>query len=147
MQPVLDLYLAHPFWIWVGIAAALLALEITTGTGWLLWPSASAAVIALANLAGLHLGMAGDVIAFAVLTIASTLITRRLAPKHSDDGNINDRSTNLVGKTGHAVDGGRVLVDGAEWQAEVDGGATLTSGAKVEVTGVLGGAKLAVRAV
>ena len=44
---VLTLYQAHPFGAWIALAAALLALEVATGSGWLLWPSASAAVTAV----------------------------------------------------------------------------------------------------
>jgi membrane protein implicated in regulation of membrane protease activity len=39
---------------------------------------------------------------------------------------------------------GRVFVDGKEWAAQLEGGASLASGAKVTVVGV-GGARLTVR--
>ena len=60
---------------------------------------------------------------------------------------INDRTGDLLGKTGLAVSSGRVLVDGAEWDAEVEFGEPLQPGGQVEVIRVLGGAKLAVRPV
>ena len=53
MPDVSDLYLTHPFWVWIGFAAALLAVEVATGSGWLLWPAAAAAVVSvLAGFAG-----------------------------------------------------------------------------------------------
>ena len=41
---------------------------------------------------------------------------------------------------------GRVVVDGKEWQAELEGAITLDPGARVEVTDVLSGARVRVRA-
>jgi membrane protein implicated in regulation of membrane protease activity len=41
---------------------------------------------------------------------------------------------------------GRVLIDGKEWAAELDGGETLAAGAEVEVTGLSGGSRLRVKA-
>jgi membrane protein implicated in regulation of membrane protease activity len=37
-----EILVAQPFWFWAGLAVALLAVEAATGTGWLLWPAASA---------------------------------------------------------------------------------------------------------
>ena len=148
MDIVSSLYMDHPFWIWLGLAAILLACELPTGTGWLLWPAASAAVMAALTFAGLRFGWAGEVALFAVLTIASTLLARRFMPKRRHDlPDINDRTGDLLGKTGLAVSPARVLVDGAEWDAEVEFGEPLQPGGKVEVVRVLGGAKLAVRPV
>ena len=151
MQLIQDLYFTHPFWVWLAIAAILLAAELPTGTGWLLWPSACAGLLALFSLTGLEIGWAGDVALYAVLTIATTLASRKFMPPRAQTGpDINDRSQELVGKTGQAVgafvDGsGRVLVDGAEWEAELDNGEAPSPGARVRVVRVLGGARLAVR--
>jgi inner membrane protein len=143
-----ELYASHPFWLWLALAAVLLACELPTGTGWLLWPAASAAVVAVLTLAGLRLGWPVEIALFALLTIVSTLISRRFMPKRRHDlPDINDRTGDLLGKTGTAVSAGRVLVDGAEWEAEVEFGEPLQPGGKVEVVRVLGGAKLAVRPV
>ena len=148
MEFVSSLYMDHPFWVWLALAAVLLAIELPTGTGWLLWPAASAGVMAALTFAGVRFGWAGEIALFAVLTIASTLISRRLMPKRRHDlPDINDRTGDLLGKTGLAVSSGRVLVDGAEWDAEVEFGEPLQPGGKVEVVRVLGGAKLAVRPV
>jgi membrane protein implicated in regulation of membrane protease activity len=39
------LYTTHPFWVWLAVAAIFLAVEVATGTGWLLWPAASALLV------------------------------------------------------------------------------------------------------
>jgi membrane protein implicated in regulation of membrane protease activity len=144
-------YAAHPFWTWICIAALLLAAEVATGSGYLLWPAASAAVTGL--LAGLGLGLPAELLAFAVLTIASTLLSRRYLPRplkpHGPD--INDPHGRIVGHRGQATSAfrqgrGRVLVDGKEWAAELEGAGELAEGADVQVTRVLSGARLKVRA-
>ena len=146
-----DFYLLHPVWSWLTIAAILLAAEVATGTGWLLWPSASAAVTAVIAYVTRQLGLPGEAVAFAALTIVSTLAAKTLLPKKTLQAgpDINDRAGELVGKIGKAVGAfaggqGRVMVDGAEWAADVQG-ALPRAGDRVEVLGVFG-AKLSVRA-
>ena len=138
-------YASHPFWVWIAVAAALLAVEVATGSGWLLWPSASAGAVAiLATFA--DLGLPQAVLAFAVLTIASTVLARRYLPRsllHHPVGDINDNVGRLVGHQGRAVGAfhgraGRVFIDGKEWAAELDEGEGLEAGSRVEVTGVAG---------
>lgn len=150
MPSLTDLYAGHPFWVWIAVAAALLAAEVASGSGWLLWPAASAAVVAaLAQL--LHLSFAEALLAFAVLTIITTLTARRFFPRalvsHGHD--INDNVGRLVGHQGRAVGAfrdraGRVFIDGKEWAAELDDGEGLDAGQQVEVVGVHG-ARLRVR--
>jgi len=149
---LLDLYAAHPFWIWLGLAGALLAVEVAVGSGWLLWPSASAAVVGLLALVA-PLSLPAAIFIFAVLTIASTLLARRYFPRSAvaAPGDINDNVGRLIGQEGVAaapfVDGrGRVLIDGKEWLAELEGDGALEVGARVVVLGVAGGTRLRVRA-
>lgn len=152
MPDLTTLYATYPFWVWIALAAALLAIEVATGSGWLLWPSASAAAVAvLAAFA--DLGLPQAVLAFAVLTIASTVLARRYLPRsllHHPPHDINDNVARLVGHEGRAVSAfqdrtGRVFIDGKEWAAVLDGGDALEAGSRVEVTGVAG-ARLTVRA-
>ena len=143
----------HAFWLWIAAGGALLAIEVMTGSGWLLWPAASAAVVALlVRFMGLSLEAA--VLIFAVLTIVTTLLARFFLPKTwpaRPGHDINDNVARLVGHQGRAVGkfrdrSGRVFVDGKEWAAELDEGEALDAGARVEVTGVAG-AGLRVRGV
>ena len=145
------LYAAHPFWTWMALAAVLLAVEVSTGSGYLLWPAASAAVTGL--LAGFGLGPGPELLVFAALTIVSTLLARRFFPHpfQPRGPDINDPAHRIIGHEGQAAGAfigghGRVLVDGKEWAAELEGGADLPAGAEVTVTGVVGGARLKVKA-
>jgi membrane protein implicated in regulation of membrane protease activity len=150
MDLIAGLYADNPFWIWAGIAAAILVFEILTGTGWLLWAAASAAATgAIVALGGL--GVPTAVLVFAVLTAVSTLLARRYLPRSvaADGGDINDNVGRLVGHRGTAVAtfagrAGRVFIDGKEWAAELAEGEALDAGASVEVVGV-SGARLQVR--
>jgi membrane protein implicated in regulation of membrane protease activity len=142
--------LQNPLALWLVIAALLLAFEVGTGSGWLLWPAGSAAVTGLAALV-LHVDLQMQLVVFAALTIATTLAGRRFFPRAgAPGGDINDTSTRLVGSDGVGVEDfqggqGRVFVDGKEWAAELEGGGPLAAGAKVVVIDV-GGAQLKVRA-
>ncbi|MDB5423568.1 MAG: hypothetical protein JWQ29_984 [Phenylobacterium sp.] len=145
MPDLASLYATHPFWVWIALAAALLAVEVATGSGWLLWPAASAGIVALmVTFGGLDLAQAALV--FALLTISLALLARRYLPKslfHPPAHDINDNIARLVGHHGNVVAAfkgrsGRVFIDGKEWAAELDEGEALEAGARVEVTGVAG---------
>jgi len=150
---MLEFFATNPLAVWLIIAALLLCAELATGSGWLLWPSASAAAVGVLTLTGLSLGGPTLVLLFGVLTIVTTLAARRFVPEGPlrPGPDINDRSSDLVGKRGKvsaAFKGGvgRVLVDGADWIAEADEPPP-APGSTVEVVRVLGGAKIAVRSV
>ena len=150
MHAILDLYAAQAFWMWVGLAAILLAIETLTGSGYLLWPAGSAGIVGVVALSA-HLGLPKDLVIFAVLTLVTTFVGRRyLRPAPTPpQGEFNDRGARLVGMAGQAVadfkDGqGRVFVDGAEWIAETDASVAVAAGARVEVTAVVGGGRLKV---
>lgn len=126
MDGLASFYALHPFWVWLAVAALFLAVEVSTGTGWLLWPAASAFVVGvIAQL--LHTGLLADIGMFAALTIASTLLARRylrpvLEPTSPD---LNDATQRLVGQRGQVLSTfeqgrGRVFVDGKDWAAETD---------------------------
>lgn len=147
---LVEFYLAHGFWVWVALAAAILALEIAFGSGWLLWPAASAAVVAVVTLFT-HNGTF-EIGLFAVLTIISTLTARRFWPRQTQPTvDINDNVARLVGHHGRVTaafvhGAGRVTVDGKEWAAESEDGSPLELESIVEVIGLSGGSRLRVRA-
>jgi membrane protein implicated in regulation of membrane protease activity len=145
MPDLTVLYATHPFWVWIALGGALLAVEVATGSGWLLWPAAAAGIVALlVTFAGLNLSQAALV--FALLTISLALFARRYLPKsllHHPPHDINDNIGRLVGHQGRVVAAfkgrsGRVFIDGKEWAAELEEGEALEAGARVEVTGVAG---------
>ncbi len=149
MDPFMQLYASHPFWVWMALAAILLAFEVMTSSGYLLWPAGSAAVTAF--LTGLLMDAPPQLAIFAGLTIVSTFVARRfwpnpLKPKGVD---INDPHARIVGHQGHAAGAftagrGRVFIDGKEWAAELEGGGDLAQGAALKVTAILSGACLKV---
>lgn len=122
-----EIYAAHPFWIWMAAAGALLAAEVASGSGWLLWPAGSAAAVALLTLVLPH-SPPLEMAVFAVLTVATALVGRRFIPKGLGAGpDINDNVGRLVGKEAVAVGAfdngrGRVFIDGKEWAAVAEGG-------------------------
>ena len=150
MESLIELAVANPFWFWAGLGAALLATEVATGSGWLLWPAASAGLVAVLSLV-LPMDWMVATGLFAALTIVSSLTARRYL-RSSDHGagqDINDNVARLVGHHGKTVSdfagrAGRVFIDGKEWAAELDDDAPLGAGVAVEVTGV-SGSRLRVR--
>lgn len=155
MYDVEVFYSLYPFWTWLGVGAALLALESATGSGYLLWPAAAAGIVALMALA-VRLGLPLEALVFAVLTIGLTVLARLYWPPHPPvtHPELNDRAVRLIGRFGETVGAfaagqGRVFVDGAEWTAELDAadtGAAPTPGARVKVIEVVDGGRLRVRA-
>lgn len=151
MDGLVDFYGTHSFWVWVAIAAALLAFEVAAGSGWLLWPSASAAVMAFVSLfthnAALEIGL------FGALTIVTTLTARKFWPKEAPrPSDINDNVARLVGHRGRVAmafvgGAGRVMIDGKEWAADSEDGEPLEIETIVEVVGLSAGTRLLVRQV
>ena len=150
MDAIIDLHAAQPYWIWLALGVILLAIESAFSTEWLLWPAVSAGVVAVVTGLGLPLGLPGEFLLFAVLTVAATLLSRRLIQRvnPNDSPDINARDSRLIGQRAQVVqafvDGrGRVFVSGAEWVAEIEGAAPL-EGESVIVEAV-DGPKLRVR--
>jgi len=143
MDAVAAIYEAQPFWLWLTIACLILAIEAASGTEWLLWPAVSAAVVAVILLVAPGLGLPIQIAVFALLTLATTLTSRRLIRRiNPKDPDINDRVRSLIGQRAevtHAfVDGrGRVFVSGSEWSAVLEGDSPPV-GSSVVVDGVDG---------
>jgi membrane protein implicated in regulation of membrane protease activity len=144
MHGLMLFYATHPFWVWLAVAAIFLAIEVATGTGWLLWPAASAGLVGLMTF-GFAPGLPVELGLFAVLTIATTYLARRfLKPVLEADGpDVNDPALRLVGRDGEVSAGftngrGRVFVDGKEWAAVVQDGEPPATGQRVLVVAVEG---------
>jgi hypothetical protein len=144
----MDWLLMHPLALWLAIGGVLLAIEVATGSGWLLWPAASAAMMGVLGLV-VRLELNAQIMVFAVLTIATTLAGRSFFPRVGHGHDINDTRSRLAGLDGVAAGDfregrGRVFVDGKEWAAQLDGSGALASGMKVIVVSA-DGACLTVR--
>ena len=152
MDALINLHAAQPYWIWLAIGVILLAVEAAFSTEWLLWPAVSAGVVAVVTALGLPLGLLGEMLLFALLTVAATLASRRLIQRVNPSAvpDINARDSRLIGQRAQVtqafVNGrGRVFVSGSEWIAEIEGAAPL-AGESVIVEG-FEGSRLRVRGV
>jgi len=148
MDGLWDFYVNHGFWAWVGLGGVLLAIEVSLGSGYLLWPAAAAGMVAVVVVTGISPGLPAELGLFAILTIASSLLANRFFPPSPATGpDINDTHLRLEGREGSAVGAfhngrGRVFVEGKEWAAEAD--ADLADGDRVRVVAVSDGATLRV---
>ncbi|MEO8301519.1 MAG: NfeD family protein [Rhizomicrobium sp.] len=139
----MDWLLQNPFALWLAVGGVLLAAEVGTGSGWLLWPAASAAAMGLLGLV-FHFELNMQLVIFAILTIVTTLAGRRFFPPAvPTGGDINDTRSRMAGLDGVATGDfegshGRVFVDGKEWAADLEGGAALASGERVVVVSASG---------
>jgi len=151
MDQAAALFFDHPFWSWFAIAGIFLIGELMTGSGWLLWPAGSAAVVGVLAFFA-PIGWPLELILFVATAIVSTYVGRRfLRPTPRVKGDINELAPRLLGKEAETAIPfkaglGRVFVDGKEWAAELDGGGDLAAKSKVEVVEILGGARLRVKA-
>ena len=110
----------------LAVGAALLAVEVATGSGWLLWPAGQRrsswrccpwrCPLSCAEAAGL----------FAVLTIVSTLAARRFLPRSPDPDPAARHQRQRRPAGGPKAwppasrPEGRVFIDGKEWAAELE---------------------------
>lgn len=151
---MIDLWLLvhqHPAWVWGAVGAVLLSAELATGSGWLLWSAAAAGAVAvLATVT--HLNPTTQTLVFALITVVATYAGRRWIRGRSDPlaDDLNDASARIVGKVAQASGAfhggsGRVLIDGKEWSAELEGGGAAQKGEKLQVTALVGGSRLRVR--
>lgn len=150
MAGLTDLLASDPFWLWLVVGAVVLAVEVATGTGWLLWAAVAAGAVSILALTT-KTGFPVELAVFAGLTIVLALAARRFLPRsfteHGPD--INDNIGRVVGRKGLAVSAftagaGRVAIDGKEWAAELEGEGDLAPGDSVEVVAV-DGSKLRVK--
>jgi membrane protein implicated in regulation of membrane protease activity len=150
MDALPELFVRYAVPIWLTVAVVFLLLELASMSGWLLWPAASAGVVALITRIW-QLEPPIQVAIFAGLTAVNTYLGRRLmgqGPRETKDP--NDPRARVIGLTGTTTTGfkdglGRVFVDGKEWAAELEGKTELRKGARVYVVAVKGGARLKVR--
>ncbi|MFN4287239.1 MAG: NfeD family protein [Brevundimonas sp.] len=148
---IVAFYASHPYWVWLAIGAVILAVEAGANTEWLLWPAVCAAVVAVLTAIGLRFGFPIDLAVFSLLTIGTTLASRKLTKRvNPPDADINDRNVRLVGLQAQVTSPfengrGRVFVSGSEWPADIEGPAPPV-GDKVVVMGFQG-TRLTVRAI
>ena len=142
MQSVTDLVLNLGAWNWFILAVAMLLLETIVPGVHFMWFGVAALAIGAVMLA-YPLPLAVQLVAFAVVALATILVVRRWwGPEtlRTDAPDLNVRGHSYIGRTvtvEDAITGGRgkVRVGDTVWTAE---GADAPSGAQVKVTGVNG---------
>ena len=140
-MPFLDFLQGISPWSWVAFGIGLGAVEMATMSFFLIWPALAALMMAVLLWISPAMSPEVQIILFAVLSVALTLIGRRVILRFGDGGGeetlINNRAAQLVGRTGVVLSGGEsegaVEVDGVRWRASWDGGPALKDGARVRV--------------
>ena len=126
-------------WHWLAIGLLLAAAEIAAPGVFMIWLSVAALVTGLVVWL-LPIGLATQVVLFAVLAIVSVFLGKRYLranPIEGADPKMNDRGARLVGETvvvTHAIDGGsgRVKQGDSEWLAK---GPEAEPGTRMRVSG------------
>ena len=143
MQAIIEFIATMPFWYWWVFAIALLVVELTTGSTYFLWPAIAAAVTGLISLSPLGAFWQSQLLAFAVLTIALSVV----APKYvkpwlhrtqADHQHLNERGAQKIGRLASVDAGfvngiGKVRLGDTLWLAESETGEDFTEGAQVVV--------------
>ncbi len=129
------------FWHWWAFAVAMIAIEVVAPSTFLLWPAISAAVIGLVLLIDPDIAVRHQILAFAVLAVATRVAWQVWLKRHpmvSDRPNLNLRAQQYVGRrftvVSDFVNGrGRIKVGDSQWSAEADANLEILTGQSVEV--------------
>lgn len=132
----------HPeFWHWLVAGLVFVSIEPFIPGTFFLWMGISAGIVGLLVWVLPALSFEVQVLAFALLSIATILVSRRYLKRHpiaSDEPLLNRRAEQYVGRVftlqEPVVNGrGRLRVDDTVWRVE---GEDCPAGTAVEVTGV-----------
>lgn len=131
------------FWHWWILAGIILILELTAPVYFFLWLGIAAAATGLLLLVFPSIPIETQLVLFAVLSIAATIIWRKYResnPVVSDQPNLNRRGEQYTGRIftldEPIINGvGKVTVDDSTWRVK---GPDLPAGARVRVDGVDG---------
>ena len=131
------------FWHWWVIGIVLLGIEILAPGFWFLWMAVAAGVVGTILFFVPDMNWQGQVLFFAVLSVASMIGWRAYQRRHptvSDQPNLNRRGEQYIGRVftldEAIVNGtGKIRVDDTTWKVT---GNDQPLGAKVKVTGVDG---------
>lgn len=138
-----DLFPFAGLWFWWIAAAVLLLLEMMLPGFFMLWLAFAAALTGIADQI-FHFGWMGEVFTFALLSLASILLSWRFVMgqrhKKSDSPHLNQRQNAFVGKTYVLVEpiingSGKIKVEDALWDVD---GEDAAKGGRVKVIAVDG---------
>jgi inner membrane protein len=131
------------FWHWWALGGVMAIVEVFAPGVMFLWLGVAAGLVGCLLLLWPGVGLAGQVLTFAALSVASVLAWRHLQrtrPVRSDDPNLNRRGERAVGQratlVAPIVNGrGRIRLGDSSWLAA---GPDLPAGSTVEVTAAEG---------
>ena len=132
-------------WHWLILGVILLALELSTGSTYILWPAVSAMCVGVLLFIAPGLGWEMQLLLFFLLSIATLVLGRthlqRLV-KGGEGSDLNDPGRAMIGRQVRAVTDftgieGRVEVGDTQWSARLDTGSART-GDLLRVTSVRG---------
>ncbi|SLN74555.1 NfeD family protein [Oceanibacterium hippocampi] len=143
MDPILQYFVELGYWGWFILGGLLLILEIFAPGTIFLWLGVSAGITGFLALFWPDANWETQWLTFAVLSVVSIALSRyylRRHPIESDDNNLNQRGTALIGKkltlvTAISAGRGRAQVDDSTWTVE---GPDLPAGTVVVVKAAQG---------
>lgn len=129
----------EPHWAWLALGLVLAAAEMAIPGVFLIWMAGAALVTGLTAWV-LPIGIAWQIVLFAVLAIVSVFLGRRWLSSHpvvSADPMMNDRGARSVGEivmVTQAIEAGsgRVRLGDSEWMAK---GPDAAAGTRMRVAG------------
>ncbi len=142
---------APQFWHWWALGGVLAIIEVFAPGFLFLWQGVAAGLVGCLLLVWPGLGLPGQILAFAILSVASVIAWRRVQKAHptlTDEPHLNRRGAQCVGQRGRLVapivnGRGRIGLADGSWPVA---GPDLPAGTSVEVTGA-DGTQLQVRPV
>jgi membrane protein implicated in regulation of membrane protease activity len=136
-------------WIWGAIGLILLAVEMATGTFYILWFGVSALSVAIAMWMFPSIPQAMQFVMFAVLSLSSLAIWKINYKKHEAHSRVGQAQGEEIGRTGTVTEAcsltanGKIrftqgLMGSREWAAIAD--ETIEAGSEATVVAVEGNA-------
>ncbi len=138
-----------PMWMWAAIGIILLAVEMATGTFYVLWFGVAALCVAVIMWLFPNTSEAIQYAAFAVLSLSSLAIWRLNYKKTSTNSRVGQSQGEEIGRVGTVIEttslkqNGKIrfaqgLMGSREWTAIAD--ETIESGSDASVVAVVGNA-------
>jgi membrane protein implicated in regulation of membrane protease activity len=134
-------------WYWVAFGLALGALEMVTGSFFLIGPGVAAVAVGIVLFASPQMAGEFQVTIFAIISViltwAARVYTTKMREAPSDRPGLNRRTGQIVGQRGTVLDpfqhgSGAVDIGGVRWLAKLDEGEALAKGEPVEVVSATG---------
>lgn len=129
MDFLINAFTNHGTWAWLSVAAVLLAIELLTGTTYLLWFSVAAAATAVLSFFMPNLDMTAEFILFSIFAFITVFIGTKIIPpnKKQEKNHINTPDERMVGQIVIAAEDfqsgiGAVKHHDSRWRALCDNG-------------------------